>query len=116
MNESQNFENAYNASRQPITGFSVHRMHGVEQYKKQDHFLYLKQFEKDGKNVSATGNPHFRMNAQKYSNMMKLERVSQMVPKADTSKIWLKSRRYLSISILCSSISFAIACTIGAYF
>ncbi|GIX64992.1 HLA class II histocompatibility DQ beta 1 chain-like isoform X1 [Babesia caballi] len=113
-------DNAYHASREPIKGFSRHKLNGTHKFKRDEHFIYLRQYDP---NQSAEASdprqavPGRRSAAERaqWEVAERLRRNSAMIPPSSDAHIKRRIRR-VSIAAACGvSLIFAAATSIGIY-
>uniref|UniRef100_A0A3B0MVR7 Uncharacterized protein n=1 Tax=Theileria annulata TaxID=5874 RepID=A0A3B0MVR7_THEAN len=118
-----NFDNAYNSSRDPIPGFNMSRVQGVENFKRNEHFLYLKQeFEPDHASNDPNSNPkspNFNPKSSKTPNFTsgseKFSKVRQYIQENKDLKSIARGNKATKLAFLGVSVVFCIACSIGLY-
>ncbi|KAK1934394.1 hypothetical protein X943_004086 [Babesia divergens] len=113
-------DNAYNASQQPITGFNRHKLNGVEKFKRDEHFLYLRQYE-DVREApfsrSQAGLPGWqgRIDPAHIEAIAKLRKNCSFIPPANNDHIKRRIRR-VSLAVAAGvTVVFSIATSIGVY-
>ncbi|CDR96028.1 hypothetical protein BBBOND_0211700 [Babesia bigemina] len=111
-------DNAYNASHEPIKGFNRHRLNGAHKFNRDEHFIYLRQYERSNAS-GGQGSPPFSganrsMPAQQQLlAASKLRRNAAMIPPPSDAHVRRRIRR-LSIAAACgATLMFAAATSIG---
>ncbi|GBE59897.1 HLA class II histocompatibility DQ beta 1 chain-like isoform X1 [Babesia ovata] len=113
-------DNAYNASHEPIKGFSRHRLNGAHKFNRDEHFIYLRQYERSsasgGKGSStSSGTKGATAAQQQMLTAAKLRRNAAMIPPPSDAHVRRRIRK-LSIAAACgATLMFAAATTIGIY-
>lgn len=116
-----NFDNAYNSSRDPIPGFNMSRVQGVENFKRNEHFLYLKQQESDPGHTSndpksTNKNPNLNYKPPNFtSGTDKFSKVRQYIQENKDLKSIARGKKATKLAFLGVSVVFCIACSIGLY-
>lgn len=113
-------DNAYNASHEPIRGFNKHRISGVEKFNRDEHFLYLRQY--DNTRSGAFASPHLGVpganlncDAKDKEYIAKLHRQRSVIQPASRDHIKRRIRRLSIAAATGVTTVFVIASSIGIY-
>ncbi|UKK01291.2 hypothetical protein MACK_002104 [Theileria orientalis] len=108
MGRGTNFDNAYNSSREPIPGFNMSRIHGVENYKRDEHFLYLRQHDSEDRSKKAES-PDLKSQSDRFS------KVRHYIQEGKDLQSIARGKKATRLAILGVGVVFTIAFSVGLY-
>ncbi|KAG6439926.1 putative integral membrane protein [Babesia bovis T2Bo] len=101
-----------------MKGLLRHRINGVQKFKRDEHFLYLRQYEPPGAKESRAGSdrPCHPVNDQsQWDSFLKLQRNSSFIQPSSDAPVRKRIRR-LTVAAACfTTVVFATASAIGVF-